>query len=159
MAVKIGKALGPHVTVLSHSDKKRLDLKRLGARDFFKTSDPKTFSTLVKQFDFILNTDSAPHDLDAQLELLKTDGTMILVGVPGKPTQLGAFPLILKRRRLVGSLIGGIQETQDMLNFCAKHKCGADLKVIPTQKVNEAYDRLVRGDIRYCFVIDMGSLQ
>ena len=156
MAVKIGKALG--APVLSHSDKKRRDAKRLGAKDFYKTSDPKTFTTLAKQFDFILDTVSAPHDLDAQLELLKTDGTMILVGVPDKPAQLGAFPLILKRRRLVGSLIGGIQETQEMLDFCAKHKCGADVEVIPIQKVSEAYDRLVRGDVRYRFVIDMGSL-
>ncbi|HAP41783.1 MAG: NAD(P)-dependent alcohol dehydrogenase [Nitrospira sp.] len=158
MAVKIGKALGAHVTVLSHSDKKRHDAKRLGAKDFFKTSDPKTFTTLAKRFDFILDTVSAPHDLDAQLELLKTDGTMILVGVPDKPAQLGAFPLILKRRRLVGSLIGGIQETQEMLDFCAKHKCGADVEVIPIQQVNEAYDRVVRGDVRYRFVIDMSSL-
>ncbi|MBX3345437.1 MAG: NAD(P)-dependent alcohol dehydrogenase [Nitrospira sp.] len=158
MAVKIGKALGAHVTVLSHSDKKRHDAKRLGAKDFFKTSDPKTFTTLAKRFDFILDTVSAPHDLDAQLELLKTDGTMILVGVPDKPAQLGAFPLILKRRRLVGSLIGGIQETQEMLDFCAKHKCGADVEVIPIQQVNDAYDRVVRGDVRYRFVIDMSSL-
>ncbi len=158
MAVKIGNALGAHVTVLSHSDKKRRDAKRLGAKDFYKTSDPKTFTTLSKQFDFILDTVSAPHDLDAQLELLKTDGTMILVGVPDKPAQLGAFPLILRRRRLVGSLIGGIQETQEMLDFCAKHKCGADVEVIPIQHVNDAYDRLVRGDVRYRFVIDMSSL-
>ena len=158
MAVKIGNALGAHVTVLSHSDKKRRDAKRLGAKEFYKTSDPKTFTTLSKQFDFILDTVSAPHDLDAQLELLKTDGTMILVGVPDKPAQLGAFALILRRRRLVGSLIGGIQETQEMLDFCAKHKCGADVEVIPIQHVNDAYDRLVRGDVRYRFVIDMGSL-
>ncbi len=158
MAVKIGTALGAHVSVLSHSDKKRRDAKRLGAKEFYKTSDPKTFTTLSKQFDFILDTVSAPHDLDAQLELLKTDGTMILVGVPDKPAQLGAFPLILRRRRLVGSLIGGIQETQEMLDFCAKHKCGADVEVIPIQHVNDAYDRLVRGDVRYRFVIDMGSL-
>jgi len=158
MAVKIGKALGAHVTVLSHSDKKRHDAKRLGAKDFFKTSDPKTLTTLAKRFDFILDTVSAPHDLDAQLELLKTDGTMILVGVPDKPAQLGAFPLILKRRRLVGSLIGGIQETQEMLDFCAKHKCGADVEVIPIQQVNDAYDRVVRGNVRYRFVIDMSSL-
>ena len=159
MAVKIGAALGAHVTVLSHSDKKRRDAKRLGAKDFFKTSDPKTFTTLAKQFDFILDTVSAPHDLDAQLELLKTDGTMILVGVPDKPAQLGAFPLIMQRRRLVGSLIGGIQETQEMLDFCAKHTCGADVEVIPIQQVNETYDRLVRGDVRYRFVIDMSSLR
>ena len=158
MAIKIGKALGAHVTVLSHSDKKRLDAKRLGAKDFYKTSDPDTFTTLSKQFDFILDTVSAPHDLNAHLELLKTDGTMILVGVPDKPAQLEAFPLILKRRRLVGSLIGGIQETQDMLDFCAKHRIGADVEVVSIQQVNEAYDRLVRGDVRYRFVIDMSSL-
>ncbi len=159
MAVKLGTALGAHVTVLSHSNKKRRDAKRLGAKDFFNTSDPKTFTALTKRFDFILDTVSAPHDLDAQLELLRTDGTLILVGVPNKPAQLGAFPLILKRRRLVGSLIGGIQETQEMLDFCAKHKFGADVEVIPIQKVNEAYDRLVRGDVRYRFVIDMNSLK
>ena len=159
MAVKIGKALGAHVTVLSHSDKKRLDAKRLGAKDFYTTSDPDMFTTLSKQFDFILDTVSAPHDLNAYLELLKTDGTMILVGAPDKPAQLGAFPLILKRRRLVGSLIGGIKETQEMLNFCGKHKFGADVEVIPIQQVNAAYDRLVRGDVRYRFVIDMQSLK
>ncbi|MCK6500171.1 MAG: zinc-binding dehydrogenase, partial [Nitrospira sp.] len=106
-----------------------------------------------------LDTVSAPHDLNAYLELLKTDGTMILVGVPDTPAQLGAFPLIMQRRRLVGSLIGGIRETQAMLNFCAKHKLGADVEVIPLQQVNEAYDRLVRGDVRYRFVIDLSSLK
>ena len=110
---------------------------------------------MVKQE--ILDTVSAPHDLDAYLGLLKTDGTMILVGAPDKPAQLGAFPLILKRRRLVGSLIGGIKETQAMLDFCSKHNIGADVEVIPIQQINAAYDRLVRGDVRYRFVIDMQS--
>jgi uncharacterized zinc-type alcohol dehydrogenase-like protein len=114
---------------------------------------------LEKRFDFILDTVSAPHDLDAYLELLKTDGTMILVGVPEKPAALGALPLISKRRRLVGSMIGGIKETQEMLDFCAKRKLVADIEVIPIQQVNEAYDRLVRGDVRYRFVIDMQSLK
>ncbi len=159
MAVKIGRALGADVTVLSHSDKKQADAKRLGAREFYATSKPDTFTTLAKRFDFILDTVSAPHDLNAYLELLKTDGTMILVGAPDKPAQLGAFPLILKRRRLVGSLIGGIKETQEMLDFCAKHKFGADVEVIPIQQINAAYDRLIRGDVRYRFVIDKQSLK
>ncbi|WHZ24007.1 MAG: Alcohol dehydrogenase [Nitrospira sp.] len=158
MAVKIGKALGAHVTVLSHSDKKAADAKRLGAQAFYSTAKPETFTQLDKRFDCILDTVSAPHDLNAYLELLRTDGTMILVGAPDRPAQLEAFPLILRRRRLVGSLIGGIRETQDMLNFCAKHKIGADVEVIPIQQVNDAYDRLVRSDVRYRFVIDMGSL-
>jgi alcohol dehydrogenase (NADP+) len=159
MAVKIGKALGADVTVLSHSEKKQADAKRLGAREFYATSKQDTFTTLAKRFDFILDTVSAPHDLNAYLELLKTDGTMILVGAPDKPAQLEAFPLILKRRRLVGSLIGGIKETQEMLDFCAKHKLGADVEVIPIQQINAAYDRLLRGDVRYRFVIDMASLR
>ncbi len=158
MAIKIGKALGAHVTVLSHSENKQADAKRLGAKDFRVTAQPDALKALAGQFDFILDTVSAPHDLNAYLEMLKTDGTMILVGAPDKPTPLGAFPLIMKRRRLVGSLIGGIKETQEMLNFCAKHKFGADVEVIPIQQVNEAYDRLVRGDVRYRFVIDLGTL-
>lgn len=159
MAVKIGAALGAHVTVLSHSDKKQADAKRLGAQAYYSTAKPETLVQLTKQFDFILDTVSAPHDLNAYLELLKTDGTMILVGVPDKPAQLGAFPLIMRRRRLVGSLIGGIKETQEMLDFCGKHKFGADVEVIPIQQVNAAYDRLARGDVRYRFVIDMSSLK
>ncbi|MBX3236847.1 MAG: NAD(P)-dependent alcohol dehydrogenase [Nitrospiraceae bacterium] len=159
MAVKLGKALGADVTVLSHSTKKAADAKRLGAKAFYATSDPVTFTKLDKQFDFILDTVSAQHDFNAYLELLKTDGTMILVGAPDKPTPLGAFPLLLHRRRLVGSLIGGIKETQEMLNFCAKHRFGADVEILNIQQVNEAYERLVRGDVRYRFVIDLASLK
>jgi uncharacterized zinc-type alcohol dehydrogenase-like protein len=159
MAVKIGTALGAHVTVLSHSDKKQADAKRLGAQAYYSTANPETLAQLTKQFDFILDTVSAPHDLNAYLELLKTDGTMILVGAPDKPAPLGAFPLIMRRRRLVGSLIGGIKETQEMLDFCGKHKFGAEVEVIPIQQVNAAYDRLARGDVRYRFVIDMSSLK
>ena len=159
MAIKIGKALGAQVTVLSHSDRKQADAKRLGAKDFYATFKPETFTTLANRFDFIVDTVSAPHDLDAYLGLLKTDGTMILVGAPDKPAQLGAFPLILKRRRLAGSLIGGIKETQEMLDFCGRHSLGADVEVIPIQDINAAYGRLVRGDVRYRFVIDMQSLK
>jgi uncharacterized zinc-type alcohol dehydrogenase-like protein len=159
MAIKIGKALGAHVTVLSHSDEKAMDAKRFGARAFYCVAKPDVFKSLAKRFDFILDTVSAPHDFNAYLELLKTDGTMILVGAPDKPASIEVFPLLLGRRRLVGSLIGGIKETQEMLDFCARHKLGAEVEVIPIQRVNEAYERLARGDVRYRFVIDLASLK
>ena len=159
MAVKIGTALGAHVTVLSHSDKKQADAKRLGAQAYYSTAKPETLTQLTKQFDFILDTVSAPHDLNAYLELLKTDGTMILVGAPDKPAQLGAFPLIMRRRRLVGSLIGGIKETQEMLDFCGKHGITATIEQIPMQAINTAYERMLKSDVKYRFVMDMASLK
>ncbi|WP_447974629.1 NAD(P)-dependent alcohol dehydrogenase [Nitrospira sp. Kam-Ns4a] len=158
MAVKIGAALGAEVTVLSHSETKRLDAKRLGAADFILSADPGGLSRLGRRFDFIIDTVSAPHDINAYLNVLKTDGTMILVGAPAERIPLGAFSLLLRRRRLVGSLIGGIRETQEMLEFCAQHQIPADVEVIPIQQVNEAYERMLRGDVRYRFVIDLGSL-
>lgn len=158
MAVKIGKALGAHVTVLSTSERKRQDAERLGASDFALTSRPETFTKLQRRFDFILDTVSAPHNYNDYLNLLKTDGTMILVGVPDKPTLLEPFPLILHRRRIAGSVIGGIRETQEMLNFCATHHIESDVEVIPIQQVNEAYERVLRGDVRFRFVIDLGSM-
>lgn len=159
MAVKIGAALGAEVTVLSHSEKKRKDAARLGADDFVVASDSSALAKLKRRFDFILDTVSAPHNLNAYLECLKTDGTMILVGAPKAPTPLGAFPLVMRRRRLAGSLIGGIEETQEMLDFCAKHRIPADIETVPIQQVNEAYERMLRGDVRYRFVIDMSSLK
>lgn len=159
MAVKIGAALGAEVTVLSHSEKKRKDAKRLGAADFIAVSDPASLVTLNRRFDFILDTVSAPHDMNAYLETLKTDGTLMLVGAPDKPFVLGAFPLVLRRRQLAGSLIGGIEETQEMLDFCARHRITADVEVIPIQEVNAAYERMLRGDVRYRFVIDLQSLK
>lgn len=158
MAVKIGKALGTDVTVLSTSERKRTDAIRLGAVDFALTSDPATFTKLARRFDFVLDTISAPHDYNAYVNLLKTDGTMILVGAPEKPMALEAFPLILHRRRIAGSLIGGIRETQEMLDFCASHGIESDVEVIPIQGVNEAYGRVLRGDVRFRFVIDLNSL-
>ena len=158
MAVKIGKALGAHVTVLSTSERKRKDAERLGAADFALTSQPETFSKLQRRFDFILDTVSAPHNYNDYVNLLKTDGTMILVGVPDKPTLLEPFPLILHRRRIAGSVIGGIRETQAMLDFCATHHIESDVEVIPIQQVNDAYERVLRGDVRFRFVIDLGSL-
>jgi uncharacterized zinc-type alcohol dehydrogenase-like protein len=158
MAVKIGAALGAEVTVLSTSEKKRKDATRLGADDFVVVSDSASLAKLTRRFDFILDTVSAPHDMNAYLECLKTDGTLMLVGAADKPMPVSAFSLVLRRRRLVGSLIGGIEETQEMLDFCAKHHIPADIETIPIQQVNEAYERMLRGDVRYRFVIDMQSL-
>ncbi|MCP9446180.1 MAG: NAD(P)-dependent alcohol dehydrogenase [Nitrospira sp.] len=158
MAVKFANALGIETVVLSTSEEKRTDAERLGASDFAVTSDPRTFAKLQRRFDFILDTVSAPHDYNAYLNLLKTDGTMILVGVPDKPMPLHPFPLILNRRRLAGSVIGGIRETQHMLDFCASHAIEADVEVIPIQQVNEAYERVLKGDVRFRFVIDIASL-
>lgn len=159
MAVKIGKALGTDVTVLSTSERKRNDAARLGAIDFALTSDPNTFTRLQRRFDFILDTVSAPHNYNDYVNLLKTDGTMILVGAPDKPTPLEPFPLILHRRRIAGSVIGGIRETQEMLDFCATHGIESDIELIPIQQVNEAYERVLKGDVRYRFVIDLASLK
>jgi uncharacterized zinc-type alcohol dehydrogenase-like protein len=159
MAVKIATAMGTEVTVLSTSERKRADAKRLGASDFWLTSQPETFSQLQRHFDFILDTVSAPHDYNAYVNLLKTDGTMILVGAPDRPTPLEPFPLIMHRRRIAGSVIGGIRETQEMLDFCAVHHIESDVEVIPIQQVNEAYERVLKGDVRFRFVIDLASLR
>lgn len=158
MGVKFGKAFGAEVTVLSRSDDKKQDALRLGAADHQATGHPETFAKLARRFDFILDTVSAPHDFNAYLELLKTDGTMILVGAPPTPTPLSSFSLVLRRRRLVGSLIGGIRETQEMLDFCGRHGIVCDIETIPIRQVNEAYERVLNGDVRYRFVIDMSTL-
>ena len=157
MGVKIARAMGAHVTVLSTSPSKRDDALKLGADDFAATGDPATFKKLAGQFDFILDTVSAPHDYTAYLGLLKRDGTMILVGMPDQPVPLSAGPLIMGRRRLVGSLIGGIRETQEMLDFCAEHNVASDIELIPIDKINEAYERMIKGDVRYRFVIDCAT--
>ena len=158
MGVKFGKAFGAEVTVLSRSDDKKKDALRLGADDHQATGNPDTFAKLARRFDFILDTVSAPHDFNAYLELLKTDGTMILVGAPPAPAPLSSFSLVLRRRRLVGSLIGGIRETQEMLDFCGRHGIVCDIETIPIRQVNEAYERVLKGDVRYRFVIDMSTL-
>jgi len=158
MAVKIARALGTEVTVMSTSEGKRKDAERLGATNFAVTSNPQTFTKLQRHFDYVLDTVSAPHDYNAYLKLLKTDGTMILVGAPEQPTLLAPFPLILNRRRLAGSVIGSIRETQEMLDFCAEHKIESDVEVISIQQVNEAYERVLKGDVRFRFVIDMDRL-
>ncbi len=157
MAVKIAKAMGAHVTVLSHSAGKREDALRLGADDFLVTRDETVFKQHAGRFDFILDTISAQHDYNAYLGLLRRDGTMVLVGVP-EPTPVHAFSLIGGRKRLAGSLIGGIRETQEMLDFCAAHDVAADIELIPIQQINAAYERMLKGDVRYRFVIDIASL-
>jgi uncharacterized zinc-type alcohol dehydrogenase-like protein len=158
MAVKIGQALGAEVTVLSRSDLKRDDAKRLGASEYASTSQEGTFTRLARTFDFVIDTVSAPHDLNAYLDLLKTDGTYILVGASPESLPVNGFSLILRRRRLVGSLIGGIRETQEMLEFCGEHGLTSDVEVIPISQINEAYERVIQGDVKFRFVIDMASL-
>lgn len=159
MGVKLGHALGAEVTVLSQSLRKLEDGKRMGATHFYATSDPGTFKKLAGSFDLIINTVSADMDWNQYLSLLTTDGSMVLVGIPEKQVPLGAFPLISKRRSLAGSCIGGMLETQEMLDFCGKHNITSDIEIIPIQKVNEAYERVLKSDVRYRFVIDIASLK
>ena len=159
MGVKLAHAMGAHVTVLSHSPGKRDDALKLGADDFVATGAPDAFKTNAGRFNFILDTVSAPHDYNAYLNLLGRDGTMVVVGVPDAPTPVHAFSLIGGRRRLAGSLIGGIRETQEMLDFCAEHGVASDIEVIPISKINEAYERMLKSDVRYRFVIDIASLK
>jgi uncharacterized zinc-type alcohol dehydrogenase-like protein len=158
MGVKLAAAMGAEVTVLSTSPAKEADAKKLGAHHFAVTTDPKNLQPLAGRFDFILDTVSAPHPMDALMGLLKRDGTLVVVGASPKPMEVHAFSLIMGRKRLAGSLIGGIKETQEMLDFCAEKNIGSDVEVIPIQKVNEAYVRTVNNDVRYRFVIDMKSL-
>lgn len=158
MGVKLANAMGAEVTVLSQSPKKSNDAKRLGAHHFYSTSDPQTFSTLSGHFDLIINTVSAAIDWNQYLQLLKLDGTMVLVGIPESQIPIGAFSLIGGRRSLAGSLIGGTAETQEMLDFCGKHGITSEIELIPIQKVNEAFERVQRSDVRYRFVIDMATL-
>jgi uncharacterized zinc-type alcohol dehydrogenase-like protein len=158
MAVKIANAMGAEVTVLSHSLKKEADAKRLGASKFFATSNPETFVELERSFDLIINTVSVELDWNEYLKLLKRDGTLVLLGVPSTAPQVQAFPLIGGRRSLAGSLIGGIAETQEMLDFCGKHGITSDIELIDIQNINEAYERMLKGDVRYRFVIDTESL-
>lgn len=158
MAVKFAKAMGAHVTVLSQSEKKRQDALALGADDYVAMNNPDAFSANANRFEFILDTVSASHDLNAYLTMLKLDGRMVLVGVPD-PTPLSAMPLIFQRRSLSGSLIGGIRETQEMLDFCAEKGIVCDIEVIAMSQINEAYERMLKSDVRYRFVIDMASLK
>jgi alcohol dehydrogenase (NADP+) len=159
MGVKIAHALGAEVTVLSHSLHKQEDGRRMGADHFLATSDPMTFEKLKGSFDMIINTVSVELDMNSYLNLLRLDGTMVIVGLPEKELSFGASSLTNARRRLAGSVIGGIQETQEMLEFCDKHKIYCDIELTPIQRVNEAYQRVVNSDVKYRFVIDMKSLE
>ncbi|WP_028372558.1 NAD(P)-dependent alcohol dehydrogenase [Legionella lansingensis] len=159
VGVKIAHAMGANVTVLSHSTRKEQDSKRLGADFFYATSEPNTFNKLALSFDLILCTVSEGIDWNEYLKLLKRDGTLVVLGVPNKDVPVGAFSLISGRRSLAGSMIGGLAETQEMLDFCGKHNITADIELIPIQKVNEAYERVLKSDVRYRFVIDMASLR
>src|SRR5688572_19886223 len=153
MGVKFAHALGARVVVFTTSPGKAEDAVRLGAHDVVISRNAAEMQEHTGSFDFILNTVSAPHDLNAYLELLKRDGTMTLVGAPETPSPVKAFSLIFGRRRLSGSPIGGIRETQEMLDFAAEHGLASEIEVIPMQKINEAYDRLLKGDVKYRFVI------
>ncbi|HZX77354.1 NAD(P)-dependent alcohol dehydrogenase [Lysobacter sp.] len=159
MAVKLAAAMGAEVTVLSTSESKRDDAIALGAKDFAATRDGTVFKTHAMRFDFVVDTVSAPHDYNAYLNLLKVDGTMILLGIPEAPEVVSAGSLIRKRRRLAGSMIGGIRETQEMLDFCAEHGVASDIELIRMDQINEAYERMLRSDVRYRFVIDLGTLR
>jgi uncharacterized zinc-type alcohol dehydrogenase-like protein len=158
MAVKLAASLGCEVTMLSTSPGKEADARRLGAHHFGLTSDKGTFKRLAGSFDLILDAISAPHDYNAYLGLLKVNGTMVLLGVPPQPTPVAAFALIGGRRSLAGSLIGGIAETQELLDHCATHGITSDVEVLPVQQVNVAYERMLKNDVRYRFVLDLSTL-
>ena len=159
MGVKIAHALGAHVVVFTTSPGKTEDALRLGANEVVVSRNADEMQKHAGSFDFILDTVSAKHDINAYLNLLRLDGNITLVGAPEKPLEVAAFSLIMGRRSLSGSMIGGIAETQEMLDFCGEHNITADVEVIPIQKVNEAYDRLLKADVKYRFVIDMASLK
>ena len=159
MGIKLAKAMGAHVVVFTTSPSKIKDAKQLGADEVVLSTDKDQMSRYTKSLHFILDAVSAPHDVNAYLSLLKLDGTMALVGLPEKPLEVAAFNVVLPRRNLSGSAIGGIAETQEMLDFCSKHNIVSDIEMINIQQINEAYERLLKGDVRYRFVIDMASLK
>jgi len=159
MAVKFAHALGAHVVVFTTSPSKKDDALRLGADEVVISRNADEMQKHAESFDFILDAVSADHDINAYINLLRRDGNLTLVGAPAKPLAVSAFGLIMRRRSFSGSNIGGIAETQEMLDFCGKHNITADVEVIPIQKVNEAYERLLKSDVKYRFSIDMASLK
>ncbi len=158
MAVKLAASMGAEVTMLSTSKAKEADARRLGAHEFALSSEEATFKRLAGRFDLIVDTISAPHDLNAYLGLVRPAGALVLVGVPPKPAPVHAFSVIQGNKSLAGSMIGGIAETQEMLDYCGKREIASDVEVIPIQKINEAYERMIKGDVRYRFVIDLKTL-
>ena len=159
MAVKLAHAFGAHVVVFTTSPKKKEDALRLGADEVVISRDADEMQKHAESFDFILDAVSADHDINAYINLLRRDGNLTIVGAPPKPLGVSAFGLIMRRRSFSGSNIGGVAETQEMLDFCGKHNITADVEVIPIQKVNEAYERLLKSDVKYRFSIDMASLK
>ena len=158
MALKFGDAMGAHVVLFTHSPGKIDDAKRLGADEVVLSSDEDAMEKHKGSLDFMIDTVSAQHDFAVYLNLLKRDTTMVLVGLPPEDTPLDTFPLIRKRRRLAGSLIGGIPETQEMLDFCGQHNITCDIEMIRMDQINEAYERMLKSDVRYRFVIDLATL-
>jgi len=159
MAVKFAHAFGAHVVVFTTSPGKKEDALRLGADEVVVSRNANEMQKHSGSFDFILDAVSAEHDVNAYINLLGREGNLTMVGAPAKPLRVSAFGLIMRRRSLSGSMIGGVAETQEMLDFCGKHNITADVEVIPIQKVNEAYDRLLKSDVKYRFSIDMASLK
>jgi uncharacterized zinc-type alcohol dehydrogenase-like protein len=159
MGIKLARAMGAHVVAFTTSESKRQDAEALGAHEVVVSRDANAMAAQAQQLDLIINTVAAPHDLDAFLTLLKRDGTMVLVGAPSSPhPSPQVFNLITKRRALAGSMIGGIPETQEMLDFCAEHGIVADIEMIGASEINEAYERMLEGDVKYRFVIDNATL-
>jgi alcohol dehydrogenase (NADP+) len=158
MAVKLAASMGAEVTVLSTSRDKEADARRLGAKEFVATREPGALRAQTRRFDLVIDTVSAPHDYNAVLETLRPFGTMVLVGVPPEASPVDAFAIIGGNRRFAGSNIGGIAETQEMLDYCGARGIVSDIETIPIQKINEAYERMLKGDVRYRFVIDVASL-
>ena len=158
IGVKIAHAMGAHVTVLSQTDSKEADGKAYGADEYYATKDTTALKDLQGKFDLILNTVSANLPMHKYLGLLARNGTLVELGAPEKPIEVPAFSLLTNRRSFAGSMVGGIAETQEMLDFCAEHHIGAEIEVIPAEKINEAYDRVIKSDVRYRFVIDTATL-
>ncbi|PZT95411.1 MAG: hydroxyacid dehydrogenase [Brevundimonas sp.] len=158
MAVKLATAMGAEVTVLSTSDRKKADAERMGARHFLINSDKDAMKAAAEQFDLIINTVSATHEIASHIQLLARDGTMIMLGLTTEGLPVHAVPLLWRRRRIAGSLIGGVRETQEMLDFCARHGIACDIETIAPDQINTAYERMLRSDVRYRFVIDMDRL-
>lgn len=159
MAVKLAHAMGAEVTVLSQTLKKKEDGLRLGADQYYATSDPETFKKLAGSFDLIINTVSAKIDINAYLSLLALDGTLVNVGAPAEPLPVQVFSLIPHRRSFAGSMIGGIRETQEMLDFCAEHNITPEIEVISAKQIDEAWERVLASDVRYRFVIDISTME
>jgi alcohol dehydrogenase (NADP+) len=158
MAVKFAASFGAEVTVLSRSTGKEADARRLGAHHFLRTTDDAQVKARSCYFDFIIDTVASRHDYNLPVNLLKTDGTLVCVGAPPEPIELHAFGLLFKRRRVAGSLIGGIAETQEMLDYCATKNIAADIELIAMKDINNAYARMEKSDVKYRFVIDMATL-